>query len=299
MSSRHLNFSLFSLLLTIVLLIPGLSAAEEIIKPYMLSSESPGSVAEKADQAKVALAENGFTIVGSYSPYAGAVVIAVTNDELKKTAAESEFGGYGAVARVAVTKGENGVQVSYFNPVWMANAYRLSNDLTGVAAGLKKALGAKEAFGSEDGEDKEDLRDFHFMIMMPYFDDHNTLAEYDSYEEAVKAVEAGLAAKKGGTSKVYRVDVPGKEETLFGVAMTEDASGDKHIMDIIDFGQLKQTANLPYEILVSGGNVYALHAKFRIAVNFPDLTMGTFTNIMDAPGAIEDALAAAAGAEDY
>jgi len=33
-----------------------------------------------------------------------------------------------------------------------------------------------------------------------------------------------------------------------------------------------------------------LHGRFRIALSFPDLTMGTFTKIMSTPGEIEDLL---------
>ena len=53
------------------------------------------------------------------------------------------------------------------------------------------------------------------------------------------------------------------------------------------------TAHLPYAVLVSGNKVYALAAKFRIALSFPDLSMmgkGSFMEIMDAPGAIQETL---------
>jgi len=64
-------------------------------------------------------------------------------------------------------------------------------------------------------------------------------------------------------------------------------------MDYIDFGDIKSTAHLPYEILVSGNKVYHLYAKFRIAISFPDLSMmgsNSFMSIMSAPAAIKDAL---------
>jgi hypothetical protein len=37
-----------------------------------------------------------------------------------------------------------------------------------------------------------------------------------------------------------------------------------------------------------------LHGKFRIALDFPDLTMGTFMKISGAPSAIEEKLKAVA-----
>ena len=80
---------------------------------------------------------------------------------------------------------------------------------------------------------------------MEYFDEPNSLATYDSYEEAVAAVEKGLAAKAGGASKVYRIDVPGKKQTLFGVAMSSETTNNKYmddtfIMNEIDFKEREQ-----------------------------------------------------------
>jgi hypothetical protein len=133
------------------------------------------------------------------------------------------------------------------------------------------------------------------MIMMPYFTDHVELASYATYEEAVKAVETNLAAKKGGVSKVYRVNLPNKNESVFGVAITEGDGADKMIMPVIDFADPRHTAHLPYEMVVSEGKVYMLHGKFRIALDFPDLTMGTFMKISGAPSAIEGKLKMVAG----
>ncbi|MHB1098997.1 MAG: hypothetical protein ACYCZR_05510, partial [Burkholderiales bacterium] len=137
---------------------------------------------------------------------------------------------------------------------------------------------------------------------MEYFNEPSTLAEYGSYNDAVKAVEAGLAAGRGGVTKVYRIDIPGKQETVFGVAMKGTGDNktmdDQYIMSEIDFKDLKSAAHLPYEMLVSGNKVYALYARFRIAIDFPDLSMmgaHSFMNIMSSPEAIRKALVLAAG----
>ncbi|MDT8403858.1 hypothetical protein [Sulfuriflexus sp.] len=273
-------------------------AEDKWLYPYVLASETEGDVNTAAEQTKAALQANGFEVVGSYAPYADTVVIGATNEALKTAAAKTEFGGYGAVVRVAVTKVNGKVQVSFFNPDWMAAAYRMKTDLAPVRGDMEKALGMKQFFGSQDpGWKAGQLEDYHFMVFMPYFDDHHELAEHDSYTAAIKAVEANLAAGKGETTKVYRVDIPGKEQTVYGVAIGGAPAGDEHIMKLIDKAAIKQTAHLPYELLVSGNKVYALHAKFRIAVNFPDLDMGTFMHINDAPAAIETALGQVAAGE--
>ncbi len=271
-------------------------AADVLLKPFVLASKSTGAVAEKTAQVKTALAGAGFTIVGEYSPYAGAQIIIVTNDELKSNAAATEFGGYGAVQRVSITEAGKEVQVSYTNPVYMANVYRMKGDLAAVSAALGSALGRVEEFGAQ-GLSAKQARKYHYTFGMEYFDEPSLLAEYANYEEAVQAVDAKLSNNKNGVSKVYRVDVTGKKESVFGVAMKGSGDSkyrdDRFIMSEIDFRDLKSTAHLPYEVLVSGNKVYALYARFRIAIDFPDLSMmgkNSFMNIMKTPEAIREVL---------
>ena len=284
-------------LLSALFLFVGAAQADDVkLKPFVLASKGAGTVAEKTAQVKTALTTAGFTVVGEYSPYPGANIVIVTNDELKKNAAASESGGYGAVQRVSVTEVGNSVQVSYTNPVYMSHVYRMDGDLSGVSAALEKALGRVEEFGAQ-GMTAKKARKYHYTIGMEYFDEPSELAEYASYEEAVQAVDAKLANNQNGVSKVYRVDIPGKQETVFGVGLKgsgdSKAMDDQFIMSEIDFRDLKSTAHLPYEVLVSGNKVYALYARFRIAINFPDLSMmgkNSFMNIMKAPEAIRKAL---------
>ena len=292
----------FAVLAVGLLCAAGLVQADEL-KPFVLAYTTQGDVAKVVDEVKGKLTGAGFEIAGAYSPYDDATVLAVTNDALRQAAAKSEFGGYGAAQRVSVTKVNDQVQVAYTNPVYMANAYRMAGDLQSVADRLAQALGREKAFGSEDGMSADDLRGYHYMFGMEYFTDPSELAEYDSYDDAVKAVEANLAKGVAGVTKVYRVDIPGKDETLFGVGMKssndkEKYMDDRYIMNEIDFKPLRSTAHLPYDMLVSGKKVYALYARFRIAIDFPDLSMmgsHSFMNIMDSPAAIEKALILAAG----
>jgi hypothetical protein len=199
----------------------------------------------------------------------------------------------------------------------MANGYRMKNDLENVAKALEKTLGRIEDFGGK-GMSAKKLRTYHYLFGMEYFDEPSVLAEFDSYEAAIAAVEAGLEAKHEGVSKVFRIDVPNKKETVFGVAMagksgttkvtkeslpgqdeqfgtlmTGAPEADAYIMRVIDLGELKSTAHLPYEILVVDKKVLAQYARFRIAISFPSLKMmgnNSFMNIMEAPEAIKNVL---------
>ena len=271
-------------------------AQAEGLKPFVLGAEPQQTDLEQAAAAvKTGLQGQGFEVAGSYVPYPNAVVIVVTSDALKANAAKSEFGGYGAAMRVAVTKVKDKLQVSYTNPTYWSAAYRMKGNLDDVKAKLEAALGKQKEYGSADGITEKKLRKYNYMMGMAKFDslgDHE-LATFKTYQEALSAVEAGLAAGKAGVTKVYHIDVPGKEEAVFGVAITKGKGADKYIMDYIDFADVKSTAHLPYEVLVSGNKVYHLFARFRIAISFPDLSMmgsNSFMSIMSAPGAIKDAL---------
>ena len=66
-------------------------------------------------------------------------------------------------------------------------------------------------------------------------------------------------------------------------------------MAIVVYEGHSKASYFPYEILVNGNEVEALHMRFRMAVHFPDLNMmgaHGFTKLMSSPGATEDALEA-------
>ncbi len=276
----------------------GAHADDVILKPFVLASKSESTVAEKSAQVKKDLIAAGFVVVGEYAPYPEADLIIITNDEMQKNAAASEFGGYGVAQRVSVTQAGKTTQVSYTNPIYMANVYRMKGDLSSVANSLAGVLGTIEEFGAR-GMTAKQARKYHYMMGMEYFDEPSILAEYESYEEAIKAVDTKLSDNKNGISKVYRVDITGKQESVFGVAMKGSGESkymdDQFIMKEIDFREIKSTSHLPYEVLVSGNKVYALYARFRIAISFPDLSMmgsNSFMHIMKTPEAIRNALQA-------
>ena len=284
-----------SVISAFIMMVSSVRAEDPVLKPYVLAWTGVGTIEKRLGEVKDSVTGQGLQVVGEYSPYKGAHVVVVTSDALKKSAAKSDFGAYGAAVRISLTEVGGNLQIAYTNPLYMAEAYRMKEPLSAVAAGFEKALGKKAEFGSKDGLKASKLRKYHYMIMMPYFTDQVKLATYGSQEEAIKAVEANLAAHKGGTVKVYRVDLSGKKESVFGIGLSEGDGADAKVMKVVDVGELKHTAHLPYEIVVSDGSVYMLHGKFRIAVDFPDLTMGTFMKISGAPSAIEEKLRLAAG----
>jgi hypothetical protein len=280
-------------------------AQAEVLKPFVLGTTPPGNMEDVVVYTKAQLTEQGFTIVGSYMPYPNATVICASHPDLLAAAAGAENGGFGAAERVAVTEVNGTLQTSYMNPAYMGTAYGLGK-LESISAKLEAALGHEQEFGAE-GIKEENLKpgEYHYKILMPYFDDIDVLNTYPDYETGVKTVEANLAEGKGGTVKVYRIDLPGKDVSVFGVGIPQgdgpdsgDKDTDKEIMAIIDYKDLRSTAYLPYELMVQGNQAIALRGRYRIAVHFPDTSMAGshgFTSIMSSPGGIKNALEAVAG----
>jgi hypothetical protein len=290
--------TLRSAVLTLLLAAGSAGASEPTLKPFVLAQRGPGDQAAAVTQVKEKLAAAGFELAGAYDPYPGATVLVVTSPELKAAAGRTPTGGFAAGERATVTRVGEEVQVAFANPRYLQHAYRLKDDLGPVAQKLEAALGRVEEFGPKDGKTAKDLAGYHYMFGMPYYDEPSEIATFGSHDQAVAVIEKGLAARRGGASKVYRIDVPGSEQTVFGVALTDGCGGDAFVMKEIDFKPLRSTPHLPYELLVTGSKVIALHAKFRIAVDFPDLAMmgsNSFMNIRCAPDAIEDALKRVAG----
>jgi hypothetical protein len=302
MIRQKTKISLFIVLLVLALFS---MAQAEVLKPFVLGKTPPGSMADVVEYAKAQLTDQGFTIVGSYVPFPAATVICASLPELSAAAAAAENGGFGAAQRVAVTEVNGALQLSYMNPAYLGTAYGLGK-LESVSAKLAAALGHEQEFGAEGvKEEKLGPGKYHYKMLMPYFDDIDVLNTYPDYETGVNTVEANLAAGKGGTVKVYRIDLPGKDISVFGVGNTQgdgpdsgDKDTDKEILDIIDFQEIRSTPYLPYEIMVQGNQALALRGRYRIAVHFPDTSMAGahgFTKIMSSPGGIKKALEAVAG----
>jgi hypothetical protein len=164
---------------------------------------------------------------------------------------------------------------------------------------LVASLGNVRSCGADDKKmTAEKLGKYHYTVGMQYFDDPSGLGSFASYEEAVAAVANGLAKTGDALTQVYRIDIPGKQQTVFGVGMKMTNEDEQDIdaafqMSIVDFEGCKKRAYFPYEVLVDGNDVEALHMRFRMAMHFPNLSMmgkHGFTKLMSAPGATEDAL---------
>lgn len=276
--------------------------AEEMHKPYILGAKSKLPKNEVIGNLKTSLQNNNLEIVGEYIPAKdeSRYVIVVTSEELKSAITEiGGLAGFAAAIRIGITDKDDFCEISYVNPTYLGLAYyregydQIADNISKINEDLQNSMQVFEEdvmqeFGSEKGLDANKLKKYKYMLGMPKFDDVVELAEFASYEKAVETIEGNLA-KNDYSQKVYRIDFPEKKLTLFGIALTGE-KGEEKFLPIIDIGETKHTAFLPYEILVMDKEVVMLHGRYRIALSFPDLTMGTFMKIMSTPGDIENAM---------
>jgi hypothetical protein len=287
-----------SLILLVSLLMAGPVAAETTYQPFVLASVNDAGLDVQTEATTSALEQAGFMVVGQYSPVENTNVIVVTSQNLMAVAALSEKGGYGAGQRVSVSLRNDKTEVAFVNPLYIQRAYRLEGDLQSVYDQLSQVLGNMETFGAEKKMTAKKLAKYHYMMAMQRFDDPSELASFESHEAALAAVEKGLAVEGDALTKIYRIDIPGKDQSVFGVGMKATNDDEEDIdstfqMSIVDFEGYSKVAYFPYEVLVDGKDVEALHMRFRMAVHFPDLSMmgeHGFTKLISAPGATEDAL---------
>jgi len=301
---RKISYFIVAIVALFAVQTPAQAAGNEgEMMPFVRGNDGAVSVDATSATLSAKLTAAGFEIVGTYAPYANANILIVSNAALQATASKTELGGFGAAQRVSITEHNGAIQVGYTNPTYMAAAYQMDSDLASIKSALKGALGDQGEYGPPEGLSAKKLNGYHYMIFMPYFDDPNLLGSAASHKEMVDRVEANLKANLVGVSKVFRIDIPGKEEVVFGVAMTgngedEKEKDDKWLMSEIDFKDVRSTAHLPIELIVSGKKAWALDSKFRIAINFPDLSMtgdNSFMNIMGSPGKIQEAITIISG----
>lgn len=295
-----------SMLLVVSIFSVSAMAADTLYKPFVLASVSEGTLEDTTRDTINSLKAAGFQIAGQYAPVEGTNIIVATNDAMKVFAGRTDRGGYAAGQRVSVSEADGKIEVAYINPVYIQYAYRVDGDMQPIYDSLSSALGmVRECGGGKKKMTAKKLGKYHYMMGMQHFDDPYELGSFDSHEAAVAAVETGLAKPDDALSQVYRIDIPGTDQTVFGVGMIKTNEDEENFdstfqMEVVDFEGCKKHAYFPYEVLVNGNDVEALHMRFRMAVHFPNLSMmggHGFTKLMGTVGAIEDALKAMVNAE--
>jgi len=287
-------------LIWIILVLSALQvSAEKTLSPYFKVTETEASIADISSQIKEAVTANGFDIIGEYHPAQdeNLFVVCFTSDELKSLSLQfNDRGALASVMKAGFVKKDGKVTVTLLNPEYMFLAYwgrqlngqeELLVNFSEKVKNIFTKFGTLENYGGE--EDAEDLPHYHYMMMMPYFDDPDELATFNSFEEGLEIIRNNLNKGKGNTHKVFEQIFPDKQIAVFGVGLWDQETGEAHFLSIVGEGHI---ANLPYEIILQGNEATMLAGKYRIALNWPELTMGTFMKIKSTPGEIEDTMKA-------
>ena len=286
----------FRLLFTLLFLSAGSVSAQEL-QPFYKVGTFDGSVSDVSRQVEKFLSGAGYELIGSYHPGNSDTlfVICFTNKALKELSLQfPDRGPLAAVLRAGLVRTQGKTTLSLLNPEYQFLAY-WGQQLNGREEALKTRsdqvtslfakMGTLTPFGGKVERDR--LMHYHYKMMMPYFDDPDELAEFDSFEQGLKTIQKNLAAGKGNTRPVYQLVFPDKKIAVFGVALLDKETGASDFLPVIGAGHV---AAMPYEIILQGEKATSLAGKYRIALFWPELGMGTFMKIIKTPGRIEDTM---------
>jgi len=275
-----------------------LHSSSQELSPYIEIGKSNNSIQQVSEDVLAALKENSFEILGSYHPAnkSSLKVIVFTRSDLKNTVIKvADRGALASAFKVGMVKKDGAVTISYTNPDYILRAYLRENYNSYKSVFEKFSTDLKTTFSTIGNDfvpfggtvEADKLKKYHYKIMMPYFTDPVTLNEFSSFEEGLRVIESNLKGKKGETLQVYRILYSDAQVAVFGVGLRNKEEGEAYFLPKI--GE-ENIAAMPYEIILQGKTATMLHGKYRIALHWPDLTMGTFMKIMSTPGDIEDTL---------
>ncbi len=289
---KRINF-----LLTMMLVMAGMAVAAQEYSPFYKVAVKQGQTEAVAQSYKTMVTDAGYQVIGEYHPEnkGSLYVVCFTNNKLKNLSLRfADRGALGAVLRMGFVEKDGKTTVSIVNPYYMFYAYwgtQMGNNENEVDAMAEDILrlfrndGVLSAFGGT--LEKEDLPEYHYKIMMPYFDDPDELEDFNSFDEGLAVIRKNLNAKKGNTLKVYEMVIPDKKVAVFGVGLLDKETGEANFLPIIGEDHI---AAMPYEIILQGKEATSLAGKYRFALYWPELSMGEFMKIMSTPGDVEDTM---------
>ncbi|VGO18120.1 hypothetical protein [Pontiella sulfatireligans] len=263
--------------LGLILCVCGVSWAAETVATDFKAAYLPLEALEQK------LAANGLEVVGKHAVAGNKKYTSVvyTSKDLKKLA-KNPNRGFIAVLRIMHNADKKEVVAS--NPEYFIRAFFQKDYKEGMEKPVMKAL--QSALGTltptADQLKTKKLAKYHFMMSMPYYDDFVRVAK-GTTPDLMKKLEANA-----GDRVVFKLDLAGDGSSMLcGVALPKEIEKFNEKLDTMGRSHL-----LPYTVLIENGEANILHAKYYLALSFPQLTMTEFMKIMAVPGNIEDAFKA-------
>lgn len=284
------------LLLNLLILFGFISQAQQL-SPF-LSAAVVGDMNQISQEVEAQLKAADFQIIGKYqvAGQSEMEVICFTREDLRSVCENYEDrGALASVLKIGLRKTNDTIELSLLQPKYMFYAY-FGEDYKNQEIILEEIdEDAKSILTATNGQlndfggylDIEELKKYHYKVMMPYFDDPIVLEEYDSFEEGLSFIRKKINESKQAIQLVYELVNESDETAVFGIGLLEKEMGEGKFLPII--GE-RHIAAMPYEIILQGNEVSMLHGKYRFALYWPELTMGTFMKIMSTPGDVEDVM---------
>jgi len=270
------------------------------ISPYLRIAELDGNMNQAREKVLSVLNETGYEILGQYQPGSNPdlYVVVFTDEKLTVLCRKvKDHGMLAAAMKVGFQKKGTKIEISILNPEYLFYAYfrERMNEASlkssalsvsnGIKADLRKIGFLSVPFGGD--ESAGDLIKYRYMAGMPSFDKPVKLAEFAEFNSGVEMIKKNLKSGKGNTVKVYEIIDERSKIAVFGVGLSNRDEGEAHFLPIIGEAHV---AAMPYEIILQNNRALMLHGRYRFALHWPELTMGTFTKIMSSPGDVEDAM---------
>jgi hypothetical protein len=269
----------------------------QALQPYYAGDKVAGSDLKAVMAAtEQKLTSGGFAIIGRHLPPGLSQYGVIVVTEPGYSAALTQIGGSAVIGmpiRVGV-KADGTVSylnLEYWNRAFLRQDYAKAESAVKAATGkLQQVLGAGKAFGGDVKPD--DLPTYRYMAGMERFGDKSELKSYASFDEAIKTIGDNLGKSVAKTSKVYEIVMPEKKLAVFGVATNDAEDGEGWWAKKIGPDHI---AALPWEIYVVDNKAYALFARYRTALAWPELGMFQFMGIGSHPDSTAAMLAKVAG----
>lgn len=229
------------------------------------------------------LTKNGLTVIGTYAINGNDQYTSViyTSADLKKFGSQS---GRGFISALRILHNAEKQELVASNPDYFIRVFFQKDYTDGMEIPVRTALEAAlgEMTPTAGHLSAKKLAKYHFMVSMPYYDDFICVAKGPTADLMVK-----LEANAKGRI-VYKLDIKGDGSSMLcGVGLPDGIEEFNEKLDTMEQSHL-----LPYMVLIENGEANILHAKFFLALSFPQLTMTEFMKIMSVPGNIEDAFKA-------
>jgi len=270
------------------------------ISPYLRIADMDGNMNQAREKVLSVLKETGYDILGQYQPGTNPdlYVVVFTDEKIKGLCRKvKDQGMLAAAMKVGFQKNGTKIEISILNPEYLFYAYfrekmnetSIKSSAMSVSKGIKADLRGIGSLSVPFGGDESagDLIKYRYMAGMPGFDKQVKLAEFADFKRGVEVIRNNLKKEKGKTVKVYEIIDERSKIAVFGVGFSNPEDGEAHFLPIIGESHI---AALPYEVILENNKAFMLHGRYRLALHWPELTMGTFTKIMSSPGDIEDAM---------